>query len=408
MKQITPIAQLDRRMPTAGRIRIGQKKPGSRFPQKLSTFRFTSEDKEALEQIAAMYGGDVHPWKDAPSPNQFEVITQAKEIRIALPPNALGESPIYELWSGGGCLRRCDGIEAQVPQVTGEGAEMGTVPCICDAKQDMQCKPKTRLTVILRGVRFGGGWRLESGGWNTAQEMPGMVDAIFNLQKKGITSGLLRLTERKESKNGKTFQYVVPVLALEDDIDALAAGASTLGALAPAPETNRLGELGSGLESSVARDTDNAQELLRVGNDRQRDLRETVSLVSSASDESIADAEIVYEPDDPGRPFTEKDERPSENGPDNVSNSKLQTALVLKIKDLAEFFGEDETELRHAFAKSASKGTTTSTTQLTDEAKIKILERITSIEQGDWDFLGITDGEVQLVKAAQEGEASNA
>ena len=56
MKPIKPIHDLGR-TPEHGRIRLGVKT--ERAMKSLDTFRFTSPDKEAIEQIADAYGGDV-------------------------------------------------------------------------------------------------------------------------------------------------------------------------------------------------------------------------------------------------------------------------------------------------------------------------------------------------------------
>lgn len=267
MREIVPIKDMGRRLPEQGRIRLGEYKAGR--PSKLSTFRFTSADKEALEQVAELYGGDVRPWARSPRPGEFELYTKSKEIKIALPPDPLGGTPIYEQWSGGGCLRRCDGEECTVPRANAEGGEMMTVPCLCSKENEMACKPKTRIIVILRDVKFGGGWRLETSSWNAMAEIPGMVDAIMALQGRGVTAGLLVISERKDVKNGQTKRFVVPGLALEDDIESLVSGASALGALAPSQSTPAIGPASAG---------------------------------SIDGDQAI-EAEIVYDPDDPGRPF---------------------------------------------------------------------------------------------------------
>ena len=59
MKPIKPLAQLGR-APEQGRIRLGVKT--ERAMKSLDTFRFTSLDKSAIEQIASIYGGVVKPW----------------------------------------------------------------------------------------------------------------------------------------------------------------------------------------------------------------------------------------------------------------------------------------------------------------------------------------------------------
>ena len=222
--------QITRRLPEAGRIRIGVKT--ERAIKAIDTFRFTSHDQTALEQVAALYGGQVRPWKDAKAaPGQFEVITQASEIRVVLPPDPLGGTPIYEKWSGGGCERRCDGITCTQIVKGPDGPEPVDVDCLCSAAGRFDCDPKTRLNVMLAGVRFGGTWRLESKSWNVAQEMPGMVDLIATLQDRGLTRGVLALKQRRSVQAGETHQFIVPVLGIDESLEQIALGAAQVGAL---------------------------------------------------------------------------------------------------------------------------------------------------------------------------------
>ena len=114
MKPIKAIQDLGR-TPEHGRIRLGVKT--ERAMKSLDTFRFTSPDKEAIQQIADAYGGDVKSWTPPKSKQeQWEVITTSSEIRVFLPPNSI--DVWYEQWSGGGCQRRCDGVSADVPVKT--------------------------------------------------------------------------------------------------------------------------------------------------------------------------------------------------------------------------------------------------------------------------------------------------
>lgn len=233
MRSVVPIANLQRRIPEAGRIRTGEK--AGKAMKALSTFRFTSHDEEALGQVAALYGGTVKAWSDPKAaPGQFEVVTQATEIRVVLPPDPLGGSPIYELWSGGGCQRRCDGVQATVLQQGPDGLEPNTVGCMCAAAGEMSCRVITRLNVILPEARFVGVWRLDTKSWNAAQEMPGMVDMIQGLQATGLQHAVLALKQRRSTDRGETHKFIVPMLGIPDTVEALVTGANRLGALRPA------------------------------------------------------------------------------------------------------------------------------------------------------------------------------
>jgi hypothetical protein len=242
-RAVVPMRSFSMRLPEAGRIRIGTSKKatsrnGKEFdqPVKLDRFRFTSSDPVALGQVAELYGGTVLPWTHAKAAaGQFEVTTDAREIRIALPPDPLGNTPIYEMWEGGGCQRRCDGEVCETPAKGADGVELQQIPCICAAKGALACKVTTRLSVLLPEIRFVGVWRLDSHGWNAAQELPGMVELIRSLQDRGVVRGLLRVEARSQVLGGETRDFMVPVLGVDESVEALASGASRLNALGTGP-----------------------------------------------------------------------------------------------------------------------------------------------------------------------------
>lgn len=230
MRQVVPIANLNRRLPEAGRLRTGVK--AGKAMKAIPTWRLTSRDEDAIRQVADIYGGTPQPWADAPTPGQWEVITDAPELNIVLPPDPLGGTPIYEQWSGGGCQRRCDGLICQTLAAGPDGQEMTDVPCMCAASEKMVCAPHTRLSVILPEIKFGGTWRYESAtSWNVAQELPGMVELIQSLQARGLTRALLAIEHRKSVSGGQTRRFTIPVLRVAESMDALAAGVARVGAI---------------------------------------------------------------------------------------------------------------------------------------------------------------------------------
>jgi len=220
------VRDIRNQLPQAGRIRAGRKvkvkgRGGKEVtaPQKLRNFRFTSSDRRSIEQVAGLYGGEVVPWTDPlAAPGQFEVITEVNEINVALPTDPLSDT-VYELWSGGGCQRRCDGEKVMMARGGGEdGSEPVEQDCICASKGELECKLTTRLSVIIPDIRFLGLWRLDTKGINAAKELPGMVANIQALQgQPGFTSAVLRLEQRTVRKEGqKPSQFVVPVLGLDN------------------------------------------------------------------------------------------------------------------------------------------------------------------------------------------------
>lgn len=239
---VIPLRDMQQRLPEHGRIRLGVKGTSSRgkvIPTSIDTFRFTSPDRGVIEELAGIYGGEPRPWSDpkASPKDQWEVITEATDLRIWLKDsNAL--SVWYELWAGKGCVRRCDGIICQVP-IT-EGPDEGgwdERDCICAASNNMECRPYSRLQVILPDVTFGGSWRLETKGWNAAAELPEMERMLQMLASHGILEARLRL-ESRQAQGGRK-QFVVPVLVMGKGMspEAIAGGGgSALAAVeAPAP-----------------------------------------------------------------------------------------------------------------------------------------------------------------------------
>lgn len=335
-----PIGQINRSLPEAGRIRIGVK--SGKSMKAIDTFRFTSSDEVALGQVAQMYGGTVQSWSDPKAPaGQFEVITQAKEIAIILtsePP-----SQHYELWSGGGCERRCDGATCTTTQSGPEGPEPVEVPCMCFANGALACKLKTRLSVILPGVQMSRGvtWRLDTGSDVAASALPEMVAIVQQLQGSGLTHATLSLRHVKSGSK----RYIVPQIGVPHTIEQLAAGGSRLQSLgtggggSPSPAPALGAGNGSG-EDSVPPSDD---ETPRV----------SPSPDPSHADDDIADAEIV-------------DDTP----PTEAMASRAQQARIFAgLKDRID--GKDE---RRAWASTVLGREVESFTSVTQDEAGRLIE----------------------------------
>jgi Recombination directionality factor-like len=213
------IIGLQRRIREVGRIRIGVQadtRTGRKAPKKLDRFRFTSSDRSSLDAIAQVYGGTVEPW-DNNGTAQWEVITPANELRIALPPDPadMAWSQWYETWAKGFCQRRCDGVR----ETTQDRA------CDCDP-ENRTCKPTSRLSVLLPDVAALGVWRLESHGYYAAVELAGAIELIA--QMAGVHSVIparLRLEHREVRRliDGKPTvrKFAVPCIDLDVSILAV-------------------------------------------------------------------------------------------------------------------------------------------------------------------------------------------
>lgn len=222
-----PILTLQQRLRELGRIRIGQKVAtanGRTRPGKLDRFRLTSPSKELLDRVAAKYGGTVQEWTPDGGAGQYEVITDAKRMPIHVPPQPV--SQYFELWSGGGCQRRCDGVTELLKDR----------PCICGPDPEQrQCKPTTRLNVVLSEIEGVGVWRLESHGYYAALELPGVAELLA--QTGGYVEAFLGLEQRTAKRDGQTRHWMVPTIDLAVTPAALMAGAASVGtAVASGPQ----------------------------------------------------------------------------------------------------------------------------------------------------------------------------
>jgi hypothetical protein len=211
-----PLLDLQRRFRELGRIRLGvQTKTanGKMRPSKLSTFRLTSPSQPLIEAAASLYGGDARPW-DNNGKQEHEVITNVDVLDIIVPPGSV-LSQHWEMWSGGGCQRRCDGVRDLLSES----------PCLCPADygerrelaaRGLACKPTSRLNVLLRDLPDIGVWRVESHGFNAAVELAGTAELLEIATRSGVMiPARLRLDPREKKVPGKpTNKFAVPVIEI--------------------------------------------------------------------------------------------------------------------------------------------------------------------------------------------------
>lgn len=193
-----PILDIQQRLRELGRIRLGEKGEGG-YPTKLDRFRLTSPARELVDAAAGAYGGEVSAWDD-----QWQVIVTTDALPVKLPPIDPAQvcDQWYELWSGGGCQRRCDG-QTEV---------LSMKPCPCDP-DDRECKPTTRLRVILPDLPGVGVWRLESHGFYAAGEIAGVAQFLIQAAGGRAVPAVLRIERRERRVPGQqTKRFIVPVL----------------------------------------------------------------------------------------------------------------------------------------------------------------------------------------------------
>jgi hypothetical protein len=222
---MSPIINLQRKLTEVGRIRLGARSEKG-APTKLDRFRLTSKSREALEAAAVIYGGKVIAWS-SPDGDAFELVTDTNVLDVTIPPgNSLTQW--YEMWSGAGCQRRCDG----------QTETINNTPCRCPADQSQRselsskgqaCRPTTRLSVILPKVKSVGIWRLESHGYHAAVELAGIAELLQQVSASDrYLPATLRLEQRSAKRGGKTSRFAVPVLEVGATIqEAIAAISNT-------------------------------------------------------------------------------------------------------------------------------------------------------------------------------------
>lgn len=269
-------------MPEHGRLRYGAKGDKGQ-PRSLAAWRFTSHDETALGLLAEKYGGQARPWSPSKGRTEFEVLSDATTIDVVVPANALGDSPVYELWTAAGLQRRCDGERCMAPVQTRDGAELAEQGCVCDRQGAMACKPVTRASLLIPDIPFNGTWRLEAKGWNAAHELPGMIEMVGQLTAGGrFARAQLALEKRTTMSGGKTHHFMVPVIRMPTSLEEIVEGGASLTGL-PAGDPN--GEAMLALPPGITVDASN--------------LDDPALNKFRVEDDQVADAEIIEDAPDP-------------------------------------------------------------------------------------------------------------
>jgi hypothetical protein len=222
-----------------GRLRTGYTK-GNR-PVRSATFVVTSHSEEHVRKAAELWGGTPEQWTPLNSNiTQWRVITTASSIEALITPG----DPLNqynELWTGGGCQRRCDG----------ETELLTRQPCLCarqfgedwhQQKKGTVCSATSRLSVMLPDLTGMGMWRAETHSFYAAAEWGGMVDMVLKgTDGKGFVPVTLRIEPRQVVRAGKTTKFPVIVVELRGVTprQALAGPLTTAVALDPGAQTDR-------------------------------------------------------------------------------------------------------------------------------------------------------------------------
>lgn len=266
-----PLLDIQRRGQQIGRIRIGQQVPSKNDPNKmrparLDTFRFTTGSRVAADAIAELYGGTVKGWN-----NEFEVITSRNAIGVTVPPRDQVVSQWYEMWSAGGCARRCD---SQTEQISGK-------PCLCPHADDptdldaveraahervrlaamnppQACKAITRISVMLPDLPGLGVFRLDTHSYYAAVEIGDAAALMQAARDKGVfLPATLRIDHRQRVANGQTKKFPVPVLEVMATFRQITSGQLEAGGLTaqlPPPPATQQRALAAGASPSPVKE----------------------------------------------------------------------------------------------------------------------------------------------------------
>lgn len=378
------IIDLQRRISEVGRIRIGQQTTasnGKSRPTKLETFRLTSADQTRIHQAARLYGGTPQQWQ-APAGPQWEIITHTDTLNVIVPPSDMSFSQHYELWSGGGCQRRCDGANESINQGS----------CLCDPDK-RECSIHTRLSVMLRDLPGLGVWRIDTQGYYAAVELQGAVEVVQIAAGRGhMLPARLRLEQRMVKRPGQqTKRFAVPVLDIEVSPAQLLAGmthldAGTVSVEAPRPSQQEL-EQGyeilaadlNGRRLTPVPDTVPERPTLSVAEQTapppaRKPRKNAAQPIPATGIKPRTRTEAAAPPPDP-----EQSELPIDSDADKLITPPQLTKLSILLKEA----GFDDRDSRHAFVSTAINREIGSAKDLTiDEAShvIDILENSQATE----------------------------
>jgi len=205
------VAGLTPRLREEGRLRMGDSEPipgkKHRRAVKLTEWRLTSPNRDAIETAAKLWGGEAQEWELAPGEQQqWEVHTDASELNVLVPfPQDLEQRQLYELYTAGGRTRACNGQEEFI-----SGG-----PCLCEADK-RECKLTTHLLVVLPELPGIGVWRLTTSGYNAAVELAGAMRILRSIHARShFATAELIIEQRQQRVPGQAErQFIVPVLRL--------------------------------------------------------------------------------------------------------------------------------------------------------------------------------------------------
>jgi type III secretion system FlhB-like substrate exporter len=179
----------------AGRIRFGNK-VGNR-PNRLDHPLLTSPDHDLIKAVAEAHDGIVEVWPGSEGHWQVEL---DMDLDVLIPVSPEPFSQFWERWSGGGCMRRCDGVTDII----------NDQPCDCDKTAEKRaCSATTRFVVLLPETGDAR-WRVETKSINAAMELPAALEAAVGERTGEVIPAVLSVVQRP----GKKGKVPVPVIRI--------------------------------------------------------------------------------------------------------------------------------------------------------------------------------------------------
>lgn len=364
-----PLLDLQRRFRELGRIRMGVKNEKGQA-QRLETWRLTSRNQDLIESAAELYGGAAEVWTDAPSEaEQYQVTTDVDALPIVIPPG-LTLTQWYEQWGGGGCLRRCDGHTEQ----------MSGSPCMCD-EDDKDCKPTTRLNVMLPELEDLGVWRLETHGMYAAVELGGIVPFLEKATQQNIMlQARLRIDGRTVKKQDERYprHFAVPVIDINHRLQDLLVQA---GMLSGGPGT-------PGSAPSLTAGTAPAPAPLPAAPAQGEPREGPREATPSRTPAPLPPPEAARTP--PAPPVPPSDDQPPSNPGRNRPPLTQAQKIAMGLRDI----GLETDEDRHAFLSWFTQGAVNSAKDLSDRQIEDLRDLFVMIRDGAYEIVRDASGQV--------------
>lgn len=210
------ILTLQQQLQELGRLRTGYVDTSGRKarPARSETWIVTSHSGDFVRIAADTWGGEPEKWSpQGGGVEQWRVVTEQDTLDAILPPgDPLSQS--LEMWSKGGCVRRCDGRTEW----------LSDKPCLCLAQHGNSfheqptgtvCQEFTRLTVFLPQIPDVGIWRVETKSHYAAMEIAGTLDVIKSALGPEPTIPIrLRIEQRQRKADGQTKKFPVITVGL--------------------------------------------------------------------------------------------------------------------------------------------------------------------------------------------------